>query len=77
MALVNLCIQDVPLLGLSIQLPVLLGIFSLSPVVKFCHLSRVLMYVPQRMLALSVYTGIVGLSGAWPAGEGVPGRMRR
>ncbi len=76
--LVNLCVTHVELGGVPLANPLLMGIFSLSPVTRSLTARRATLYIPQRSVALNAYRALVNTL-PWPSGEEPPrsGSRRR
>ncbi len=74
-AWVNLCWNQLRLLGIELTTPLLMGILSLSPAVVSFHLERTFVYMPRSTLALSMYVGVVAQTPErW--GSGAPTWLR-
>ncbi len=67
-AFVNPCVTDLTLSDTRYLTPMILGIFSLSPVVKSMAWDRITLYVPQHAVGTGMYLGTTFLC-PWPACE--------
>ncbi len=72
---VNLCVTELVLSDTRYLTPMILGIFSLSPVVKSMVWDRITLYVPQQAVGTGMYLGVADLC-PWPACESVAEESR-
>ncbi len=73
MTLINLCVMDVVLSDTRHLTPLILGLFSLSPVVKSMAWDRVILYVTHEAVSTGMYLGTTDLY-PWPACESTAGQ---